>query len=48
MTHYHNTHSTPRAYIYFYTLLDALAFILGVVFGAFALGYCMSLYFFGM
>lgn len=53
MTHYHNTqrpsraYSSPIAHIVFYSLLDALAFILGVLIGSFALGYAMSLYFFG-
>lgn len=35
-------------HLYFYTFLDALAFLMGVAFGAFALGYSMSLYFFGL
>lgn len=41
MTYYSN-HKSPRAHIVFYTLLDALAFIMGVCFGAFALGHVMA------
>jgi hypothetical protein len=41
--HYHpsrpsRTYSTPRAYLAFYTFLDALAFLMGISLGAFALG----------
>lgn len=46
MTYHHQT-NTPITHIVFYSLLDALAFIIGVCFGAFALGYVMSWYFFG-
>lgn len=41
------TYSTPRVYLAFYTLLDALAFIMGVMLGAFTLGRMMAWYFFG-
>ena len=49
--HHHTTSSrvynTPRAYLAFYSLLDALAFIMGVMLGAFILGRMMAWYFFG-
>jgi len=49
--HHHTTpsrtNSTPRAYLAFYTFLDALAFIMGVLLGAFTLGRMMAWYFFG-
>jgi hypothetical protein len=58
MTHHHHTtpsrvtytprvYSTPRAHLAFYTLLDALAFIMGVLLGAFTLGRMMAWYYFG-
>lgn len=47
MTYNHHTPSrvtyrTPRAHLVFYTLLDALAFIMGVMLGAFVLGRFMA------
>jgi hypothetical protein len=53
MTHYrpsrvsNRTECSPRAYLAFYTFLDALAFIMGVLLGAFTLGRLMAWYFFG-
>lgn len=37
---------STRSHIIFYNILDALAFIMGVCFGAFALGHVMDWYFF--
>lgn len=54
MTNYQHTsrpsraYSSPLAHVVFYTFLDALAFILGVLIGSFALGYAMAVYFFGL
>jgi|688.fasta_scaffold1366649_2 hypothetical protein len=49
--HHHTTpsrvYNTPRAYLAFYSLLDALAFIMGVMLGAFILGRMMAWYYFG-
>lgn len=59
MSHHHHTtpsrtYSTPRvsgasprAHLVFYTFLDALAFLMGVMLGAFILGRIMAWYFFG-
>jgi hypothetical protein len=48
--HHHTTpsrvYNTPRATLAFYTLLDALAFIMGVLLGAFTLGRMMAWYYF--
>lgn len=46
MSYQHNT-KTPRAHLVFYTLLDALAFLMGVMLGAFTFGRIMAWYFFG-